>query len=386
MSAYADLNRMNALRNDLVNWANRTVERYIHLVNKGNDFAFYTQSDLTKLFDVGMGNVDVMILGINPGSEGSYTEQKQKPEWHLNGSDMTGEKFLKGNYFTVEDGLSAWDSRQQWPYWKRLSRFFDKCNENPLNDETKFILTNMCCFNTPKANQVSSELLMETKEATTELISIIKPKRLVFLSGKNALQRLHLLNDFSHLPHSVYVGVYCSIPCLGLPHPSARLSRMERTYMSDVVASFMDDGTDINVLSQIGQPMCVTEEPERIEKNVRVADARRVLQSFTPEEWNCMIESKGTGLRKDKSYVSFCNDAFELYSAETIQEHIQLFIKDTRLIERIADSDIGAFIDKNDKRGFKLFWPFRTDLYKEGYVTIVQNTVSELVKLYNHID
>lgn len=375
----------DTLQNNLLSWANRTVERYIHLVNQGNDFAFYTQSDLTKLSGIGMGNVDVMVLGINPGSGGSYTEQKQKPEWHLNGNDMTGEKFLKGNSFTDESGLSAWESRRQWPYWKRLLRFFDKCDENPLNDETKFILTNMCCFNTPKANQVSSKLLIETKESAIELIDIVKPKRLVFLSGKKALQRLHLLNDFNRLNHSVYAGIYCGIPCLGIPHPSAYLSHTERIYISDVVAFFMNNGTNIKALRQIEQPICITAESERIDKNVRKTDASNVLKSFIPEKWNCMKKSKGTGLRKDKECISFCNGAFELYSAETIQEHIQLFIKDKRLIERIADSGIDAFIDKNDKRGFKIFWPFRTDLYKKNYTTIVKDTVQKLKTLYEQL-
>mgnify|MGYP000347967478 CR=1 FL=1 len=372
---------MNTLQNNLVNWANRSVKRYIDLMNNENDYAFYTQSDLTKLFSIGAGNVDVMILGINPGSGGSYTAQKQNPGWHLNGSDMTGDKFLKGNYCTGKEGNAAWDSRKQWLYWKRLSRFFARCKSNPLYDETRFVLTNMCYFNTPKANQVSLNLLDKTKEATIELIDIVKPKRLVFLSGKNALQRLKLLKDFTHLHCNVYVGTYRSIPCLGIPHPSAYLSQMERTYISDIMAFFMNNGSDIETLSQIEQPILVT-KGVRVEKNMRIADAQQVLQSFTPEEWNCETGSKGAGLRKDRDYLSFCNDAFELYSAETVQEHIQLFIKDTRLIERIADSDIDASVDENDIRGFKLFWPFRIDLYNEGYTTIVRNTVSELIKLH----
>lgn len=85
---------MGTLQNNLIDWADKVVNNYIDLVNKGNDFAFYTQSDLTKLFGVCPGNVDVMILGINPGSEGSYTAQKQSPQWHLRGGEVSIDKHL----------------------------------------------------------------------------------------------------------------------------------------------------------------------------------------------------------------------------------------------------------------------------------------------------
>ena len=219
------------------------------MANNDNDYAFYTQSDLTKLYNVEAGNVDVMILGINPGSSGSYTGQKNKGGWHLHGNDMTGEMFLNGNYFTEENKKSAWECREDWAYWKRLLAFFEKCKTNPLKDETKFVLTNMCYFNTPKANQIPIRLLEVTKVYTIDLIDIIKPKRLVFLSGKSALQRLNILKEFSPLGSNVYVGKYLGIPCLGVPHPSAYLSGAEREFISETIATFMNSGTDIDALS-----------------------------------------------------------------------------------------------------------------------------------------
>lgn len=298
---------------------------------------------------------------------------------------MTGETFLKGNYSSDKNGKSAWENRGQWAYWKRLKRFFCKCNSNPLEDETKFVLTNVCHFNTPKANQISGQLLYATKWATVELIDMINPKRLVFLSGKNALQRLNLQKDFQLLKCNVYVGTYSGIPCLGVPHPSAYLSQSERGYISETIASFMNEDADLNILSKIEQPTAMIKVSKRIERSERIADAKRVLRSFSSTDLACSTGRKGTGLRKDRDYISFCNDAFELYSAETLQEHIQLFVKDTRLIERLADFDIEASIDENDKRGYKISWPFRDDLYSVGYVSIIKDTISKLVKLYNDI-
>lgn len=66
---------METLHLQLRAWAEQTVAKYIKLANQGNDYAFYTQSDLTKLFNDKSGDVDVMVLGINPGLPSNGTSQ-----------------------------------------------------------------------------------------------------------------------------------------------------------------------------------------------------------------------------------------------------------------------------------------------------------------------
>lgn len=232
----------------LETWADNAAKGYVSITKdiEGNASSFYTQSDLTKLSQ----SPEVMILGINPGSEGTYIEQKANPNWGLNGADMDGAHLIRGNYCKDANSRSAWDNRGKWNYWKRLRNYFRNVAEgNPLDDESKFVLSNISFFNTPKANQLSNELLLRTIPYSIELINIIKPKHIVFLSGKNTLRKLYatsrvskdFLLEYHEVCNGIYEGIFDGIPCLGGPHPSAHLTSYERMRVILSVADFMNN-------------------------------------------------------------------------------------------------------------------------------------------------
>ena len=148
--------RMNTRLNT---WATKTAEAYDRIARaQGDDApAFYTQSDLTNIDDSSL----VFVMGINPGSIGTYKKQCEDEYWQLGGKPMDGTHLLKGN--------PSWSNRFNWPYWQRIYRLFD-ANPHPLDDDNGFIVTNATFFATSKAEHLLPQLLAETLPYTLELI------------------------------------------------------------------------------------------------------------------------------------------------------------------------------------------------------------------------
>lgn len=215
-------------------WAAKTAEAYDRIARTHGDDApaFYTQSDLTKITD----SLRVFVMGINPGSGGTYKEQCDSEYWQLGGKPMDGTHLLKGN--------PSWSNRSDWAYWQRIYRLFD-ANPHPLDNETDFIVTNATFFATPKARNLLPQLLAETLPYTLELIEITRPQMIVVLSGNALLKtikahcdatgrRLQYSQTFASLGN-IFTGHLEGIPCCGIPHPSACLFREERELMKKVV-------------------------------------------------------------------------------------------------------------------------------------------------------
>ena len=221
------------MNTQLNTWAAKTAEAYDKIAHTYNNApAFYTQSDLTKIND----SPSVLVMGINPGSGGTYQEQCESEYWQLGGKPMDGTHLLKGN--------PSWSNRSDWAYWQRIYRLFD-VDPHPLDYEADFIVTNATFFATPKAQNLLPQLLAETLPYTLELIEITRPRMIVVLSGNSLLKaikahcdvtgrRLEYAQTFASFG-SIYTGQLEGIPCCGIPHPSACLFREERALMRKVV-------------------------------------------------------------------------------------------------------------------------------------------------------
>ncbi|WP_294480759.1 hypothetical protein [uncultured Bacteroides sp.] len=290
----------------LATWADNTAKGYVSIAKDLGDEApsFYTQSDLTKLGQ----SPEVMILGINPGSGGTYIEQKANSNWDLNGADMDGAHLILGNYCKDANSRPVWENRTKWNYWKRLRNYFRNVTEgNPLDDESKFVLSNISFFNTPKANQLSNELLLKSIPYSIELINIIKPKRIVFLSGKNTLGKLYAISrvskdfllEFHEVCNGIYEGIFEGIPCLGVPHPSAHLTSYDRMRVTLSIADFMNNDdvkTEYNMA-----------EFETI-KNHTISFSKDVVLRTVSAKLNDSFEMSEC---KEKLYRFYLNDIIE---------------------------------------------------------------------------
>lgn len=222
------------IKEKLENWAERAIALY-NEIGKEKNLSFYTQSPLNKLVD--NQKVEVMIIGINPGSEGDYESMLSDKAWTSRDGKidkMPAGHLLKGNYnWDKSKNCTSWDIHIKWPYFQGLMRYFSRIGEsNILLDETRFVLTNMTFLNTKNKKDLNNDILPRTISHTIDLIKIIKPKMIVFLDGGEAFGYLNNLEkiEFQDLrskytikkvkSSSIHVGSLCGIPCYGIRHPA----------------------------------------------------------------------------------------------------------------------------------------------------------------------
>lgn len=215
----------------IYSWAEDAVAKYLEMVRSGWDYAFYTQSDLRDISD----SPEWFVMQINPHSEGTYSQQKTLAYWDLNGQDMDAAHFIKGNYgIEPKDGntKTAWERRMGWPNYRKLRALFSRIeNGNPLDDTSKFILTNASHFNKLKAKEIY-KTLPKTLPITLSLIDMTRPKRIVVLGCDLRPQIARLVDDcevtLSSLPR-IYYGQIHGIEALFIDHPRASTSKKEDT-------------------------------------------------------------------------------------------------------------------------------------------------------------
>ena len=249
------------LQKQLYDWATKTMSNYICIASDSRnkaDLAFYTQSDLTKL----TGRPKLCIIGINPGSTGSFSDQFQNKNWNYLFEDIhSPNHILKGNYCHADGKPSSWELHTKWKYWSGLRRYFANTSLLKVLDEDDGILvTNASFFNTPKANAISDELLRKTLPDTLRLIDITSPETIVFLSGKACFGRLSRLSklgicdfEFKNVADNIFIGKLNGRTCIGVPHPTYR-SNAEITLIATVLPYLLStsygqfDDTQIKML------------------------------------------------------------------------------------------------------------------------------------------
>lgn len=250
---------MNDLQKNLLDWAEKAVNTYnqIALSDSNRIPAFYTQSPLNVLET----SPEVMVIGINPGSIGTFQQQLSNPHWNLGEKGMSANQLLCGNYCIAEDEKSTcWEHFWEKGYGPKTNAYFSKMVNNPFGQKKpiNYCLTNLTFFGTANAKDLNGLKISDTYVHTLELITILKPKKLILFSGVSAAKiiRGFLINhseikgytinpEIIERPLSEKTGKYvnggdiCGIKYLGVPHPSAHLSHNDREEVKDLIANFM---------------------------------------------------------------------------------------------------------------------------------------------------
>lgn len=220
-----------SFNNDLRVWAAGTADLYHELATSGEgcNFAFYTQSNLTKV-EI---HPELLVMAINPGFNGAYISDSDEKnglidnerwiEWGVRNKRMDGDILLKGNAF--------WGERDQWFLWKRLRNILDYGGvASLLDDESKFVFTNMILFNTYPASKIPPIAFKKCPEKTIELLEILRPRRILCL-GKNDCFSLFckrtMLNPAELIPSELSYVKWKDIPVFGIPHTSKYYSHEE---------------------------------------------------------------------------------------------------------------------------------------------------------------
>ena len=163
------------IQEEIVKWAEKYVPEFNKLSEKYNT-SYYTQSPLNCID----GEVDLMLIGINPKGNLGEGSSKKTTEEYLAGNPYWSERFTK-------EGKTAWR-------YNHGARFFlgfdDFCHDESIDNDKKTVWTNLSPFESKNGNNDLRKELMEIGiKSTLELIDIIRPKRIILL-GINAFEQL----------------------------------------------------------------------------------------------------------------------------------------------------------------------------------------------------
>lgn len=289
-----------SIQEEIVDWAKETVKAYHQIANRDDvNLAYYTQSDLSLISEEPV----LMIVGINPGSGGTYKEQCENKNWsYLHNNNQDENHLLKGNYCRKKGEPSSWENHRKWGYWKGLKRCLSQTNlKTIIEDDSKIIVTNASFFSTEKADEIRDSLLKETIPYTLDLINITQPKHLIFLSGKKCFEKLLNLSrtseniqfEYKNVCGNIYVGVLNGKLCIGIPHPAYKTSEELNLVASIIPFLFsITNYKDIDIESICKE---CTEQIKKYEERIRnkkrqikISDVRILVEKVISE---CNLEA-----------------------------------------------------------------------------------------------
>lgn len=298
------------MEKQLNEWIDNTLAWY-NEQGKNCGMSFYIQTPLTRISE----NPEIIIMGINPGSDGVFKEE------------ITREVFIQGNPY--------WNQRFKWAYVQRIQRLLmPTLRENAekwFADDNKLFYTNASFFSSKKANGIE-KFINSSIPKTMELISILRPKLLICLSGTENFKRIKSSLKGSqtvqfrseHLYASIYSGCYNGIKVIGIPHPSAFINNDYRRLISIVIKLAYENSTmpysdfvkllkerisiEIKSLNIMGQTK--PKDSVRIAKKVN-----RILSDELKKQYNVITEEKDNDLKwiriqlTDTFYLSIVSQA-----------------------------------------------------------------------------
>ena len=199
------------MQEKITDWANKVVKIY-----NPYEISFYTQSDLKNITQ----SPEILILGINPGSEGAYNK-------------IDAEVFKRGN-------TDFANREKKWHLWRQLKKILAFGNLSYLiEDETRFVFTNVYHFGTLKAKQLSLELKnnKDIVNLTLNLIKdVLKPKRVLCLGKQDCFDKLHIeCQDL--IAGELTYGTLNEIPIYGIPHTSSFYTNEESEMIGKVLSA-----------------------------------------------------------------------------------------------------------------------------------------------------
>lgn len=163
-------------KQELQEWANQIIDYCSPIAEKQNLEYYPLQSPLN------VENTDVLIIGINPRSNGNHKTQSENPLWEYTEGKMPVERLLKGNpYFSL--------SNNDWRFFNNLKQI-DFLKE--IIDSNRFTYMNYFYFSSSDAKQMKKidgfkDIVAFFRKALIDLIDIIKPKLIIILGVSDGL-------------------------------------------------------------------------------------------------------------------------------------------------------------------------------------------------------
>ena len=283
------------LQTEIKKWGEETLKFYHNLATteKSCDLGFYTQSNLTKITK----NPELVILGINPGSGGTYQESKYKKIYESDSTDG----FLRGNY--------TFHERETWSFWKRLKTILATGKLGYLlDDESKFVYTNVVFFNTNKANQIPTIAMQKCPAKTIELLKILKPKRILCLGKNDCFKQLNIPYT-ELLQGQITFGKLEGIPVYGIQHPSRNYSYEQRELVGGALA-YLFENQDKEISSEALQT--------KFQNEIQALAERKSKPNLKKEQAEKIVNKVHTKL-KEKEFENFDNNLNRFILTDILQ-------------------------------------------------------------------
>ena len=218
---------MSKFTPELEQWAAKVIEKITPIAEEIN-LAYYPLQTEAKM------NPELLIIGLNPGSEGKYEEQKTKDEWEFKDGKMTIERLLKGNPFI--------DEKDEWKIFRGLNRIpFIK----QAVDSNNYCFMNYVYFGTSDFEKIKKhpEAIQICKELTKKFIEIINPKHIIVLGleGMESISKIEktLLKGKSKRL-LVQGGDLFGKQVLAISHPSYAVSAEEYNAIDTNIKEFYE--------------------------------------------------------------------------------------------------------------------------------------------------
>ena len=212
---------------ELEQWAAEVIEKITPIAEEIN-LAYYPLQSEAKM------NPELLIIGLNPGSQGEYKEQKTNDKWEFKDGKMTTERLLKGNPFI--------DEKDEWKIFRGLNRIsFIK----QAVDTNNYCFMNYVYFGTSDFNKIKGHAkAVETCTALTKkFIEIIKPKHIIVL-GLEGIESISKIEKTLLKGKSkrllVQGGDLFGKQILGISHPSYAESAAEYEAIDTNIKEFYE--------------------------------------------------------------------------------------------------------------------------------------------------
>lgn len=179
-------------------WSEKWVPLFNRLSEKYTN-PYYTQSPLNAVEE----DIDLMFVGINPGEpdEGCKKASNLSPEQFLRGNPSWEERF--------KNGKNVWRFTNGARFFLGYDVYRHK---ETIDNDKRVVWTNLSPFISKKGfSDLKPELKEEGIKSFIELVTILKPKKIVLLGG-NAFSLLYKFATEDIKRHIEHMKVYDNLP------------------------------------------------------------------------------------------------------------------------------------------------------------------------------
>jgi hypothetical protein len=275
-------NEERQIQEKLVSWAKETVKEYnsiaetLNKKNPNKKWGYYTQTPLSLVSQ----SPDLLILGINPGSEGGKNM-------------MTEEELLKGNpcfeglnkegvVKAMREDRDDSKKRKGWALWHRLKKMLQESSKDELlEDFDSFVLSNMIFFGTAKENQIPKIDKDKCAERTLKLIDNLELK-VVILLGKQCRDLFNRITKKEKLEvlvqNSIYHCMYGKSHILAIKHTAYYYSNEEMTVVGKTIGYILDHHDGI-INKETISASYIKEDIARFEERLKMIPSKRKVKT-----------------------------------------------------------------------------------------------------------